>query len=401
MRLNQRNLSTQDQKIFDAFVKKFNLSGSQINEYLNKWTQRELQLLDEEYLMNDPIEVDGEIDLDSYFGDDDLITDIFRDVRTHYLTKNSVKVSNLQFSAAELILGDLYKSSFNREDADSMYKIQTQGAKYFKDKLAKDFEHDDTKADIKLTVSTSEEPVYIRYVTEFDGYDTSVNIKIDHEASTDQTVYSKYNSRGIPMYSIHNLDDVRVVNEDGKEIILVKAGVSANIGESNEVWEKNENFETNLSQLLRSFKGTITTFAPIMNGIITKPLKSKAKDDSIVSTDVHSVTMREFSKETGFRRADFGKLNSSWMENNMESITTQLSTKKYASWQKSQEFVAARIPSQSMQSFMPMKNVAYYKTSQNDAFVSIYQIWLQGSDFDIDKAYILGSGFNKNGQFDT
>ena len=32
--------------------------------------------------------------------------------------------------------------------------------------------------------------------------------------------------------------------------------------------------------------------------------------------------------------------------------------------------------------------------------MSLWQIWLQGSDFDIDKAYILGSGFNGSGQMD-
>jgi hypothetical protein len=43
----------------------------------------------------------------------------------------------------------------------------------------------------------------------------------------------------------------------------------------------------------------------------------------------------------------------------------------FASWEKSHEFVAARIPSQSMQSFMEMKNVAYLKTKSNDAYVSV------------------------------
>jgi hypothetical protein len=53
----------------------------------------------------------------------------------------------------------------------------------------------------------------------------------------------------------------------------------------------------------------------------------------------------------------------------------------YASWEKSHEFVAARIPAQSMQSFMEMKNVGYFNSKNNDAYVSIYQILLQGSDF--------------------
>jgi hypothetical protein len=52
-----------------------------------------------------------------------------------------------------------------------------------------------------------------------------------------------------------------------------------------------------------------------------------------------------------------------------------------ASWEKSLEVVSARIPAQSMQSFMEMKNISYFDTDTNDAFVSVWQIWLQGSDF--------------------
>jgi len=49
---------------------------------------------------------------------------------------------------------------------------------------------------------------------------------------------------------------------------------------------------------------------------------------------------------------------------------------------------------------MEMKQVGYLNSYSNDAYVSLWQIWLQGSDFDIDKAYILGSGFNGSGQMD-
>ena len=53
-----------------------------------------------------------------------------------------------------------------------------------------------------------------------------------------------------------------------------------------------------------------------------------------------------------------------------------------------------------MQSFMPMKNIAYMPGGTNDVYVSIHQIFLQGSDFDIDKAYILGNGYSDRGKID-
>lgn len=50
---------------------------------------------------------------------------------------------------------------------------------------------------------------------------------------------------------------------------------------------------------------------------------------------------------------------------------------------------------------MEMKNVGYFDTESNDAYVSVWQIFIQGSDFDIDKAYMMGYGFNKAGHFEV
>jgi hypothetical protein len=70
-----------------------------------------------------------------------------------------------------------------------------------------------------------------------------------------------------------------------------------------------------------------------------------------------------------------------------------------SSFQMSLNVLAARIPSQSMQSFMSMKIVAFDESGTTNASVSIWQLWLQGSDFDIDTVSMLGYQFDKNGKF--
>lgn len=65
----------------------------------------------------------------------------------------------------------------------------------------------------------------------------------------------------------------------------------------------------------------------------------------------------------------------------------------------SQYVVAARIPAQSLQSYMQMKVVGYIPVKTNECMVSHFQTWLQGSDYDIDKAYILGYQFSNSGEF--
>lgn len=70
---------------------------------------------------------------------------------------------------------------------------------------------------------------------------------------------------------------------------------------------------------------------------------------------------------------------------------------KHTSFLKSLDIVAARIPAQSMQSYMPMKVVAYDNPNINTAHVSTYQILLQGSDYDIDVVSLATYDINSNG----
>lgn len=71
----------------------------------------------------------------------------------------------------------------------------------------------------------------------------------------------------------------------------------------------------------------------------------------------------------------------------------------HTSFIKSLDVLAARIPAQSMQSFMPMRVAGFDKANLNNAYVSHYQFWLQGSDLDIDKVSLLGCSFGLDGRF--
>lgn len=53
--------------------------------------------------------------------------------------------------------------------------------------------------------------------------------------------------------------------------------------------------------------------------------------------------------------------------------------KQYTSFQKAQSFTVARIPAQTLQSFMKMKNVGFTGTETGQCFVTAWQTWLQGS----------------------
>ena len=57
------------------------------------------------------------------------------------------------------------------------------------------------------------------------------------------------------------------------------------------------------------------------------------------------------------------------------------SKKIYRSFIESLKITANRIPAQAFQSIMTMDVVGFSDAESNEAYVSLYQTWLQGSDF--------------------
>ena len=70
---------------------------------------------------------------------------------------------------------------------------------------------------------------------------------------------------------------------------------------------------------------------------------------------------------------------------------------KHTSFLKSLDIVAARIPAQHMQSFMPMRLVAFDNPDLNNTYVSTLQLLLQGSDMDIDAVSLAMFDIDDNG----
>lgn len=82
---------------------------------------------------------------------------------------------------------------------------------------------------------------------------------------------------------------------------------------------------------------------------------------------------------------------------NLERRIKKSAQDTFTSWQEALKFIVARIPSQSMQSFMNMKVAMFTESETNICYVPVEQIWYQGSDFDIDKAFMLGASISNQG----
>ena len=71
----------------------------------------------------------------------------------------------------------------------------------------------------------------------------------------------------------------------------------------------------------------------------------------------------------------------------------------HTAFDESLNLIAGRIPAQSQQSFMTQRVVGFDSSDVNTAMVSTFQLFLQGSDLDIDAVTLLGYEFDKNGKF--
>lgn len=79
----------------------------------------------------------------------------------------------------------------------------------------------------------------------------------------------------------------------------------------------------------------------------------------------------------------------------------RLAINRFEAFNMSLNVVGARIPTQAMQSFMPMRIVAVTDDLVNNIYVTRWQTWLQGSDYDVDKLYTLAYSIADNGTLPT
>ena len=81
----------------------------------------------------------------------------------------------------------------------------------------------------------------------------------------------------------------------------------------------------------------------------------------------------------------------------LENFRTE-GLRMYASFKTTLDIVASRIPAQCQHSFMPMRVAGFVDSDVNNAFVSTDQIWLQGSDYDIDTVSLATYSVDKGGK---
>ena len=133
----------------------------------------------------------------------------------------------------------------------------------------------------------------------------------------------------------------------------------------------------------------IGTFVPTYNNIVQNAkLTGDEKLDAVILKDL----------KTKAHQIIYGK-NERGVPNRKQ-YQKDLSATLYHSFVRSLKNVDTRIPTQNLASIQGVEIVSFNPFGRNDIFINRWQMWLQGSDLDIDKTYGMGSSIKKNGMYD-
>lgn len=204
----------------------------------------------------------------------------------------------------------------------------------------------------------------------------------------------------------------------GNEVLLIKAAEVET--------EEGIKQETSLQQLSR-FIGRNSRYDYIQTKDLgynsMKNLTSLEEDDNYlhflesIQEGTYNLELRKFFKykinnyktyksstDVSTPKENLVKLYEEFLEtqqrDTLKNFLYKVANIKNESFKRSTFSISSRIPAQGMQSFMGMDTVGFIAGDSNDVYVSHWQLFLQGSDYDIDKLYMMMFSFT-NGQFDA
>ncbi len=293
-------------------------------------------------------------------------------------------VENVHVEGAEIVLGKMWASQFLLEEGDDISDILKLGSRFFASRLREKYKLPDKSLDEyydTITWTKDGNPILVKIASdskyELEGVTTNRDISIvDGVAYLDERELCSTNNRqfykvndGRTQYNVlvvNSVEDFKDFLEDADITIYKINPVSNNLiglvepnNDGNYVYKNNDGYDETLSE-------------EIFNTL----------DDETKLYILRSIMQTK--GDSGFNR----RLNN-------------LATRMFDSFKLSLNAVGARIPSQGMQSFQPMKIVGFSDSLTNDVYVNRHNTYLEGSDFDIDKTYILTYSVRADGTIET
>jgi len=290
-----------------------------------------------------------------------------------------IPVESVWTRAAEIVTGRYHATNFGLNQHDHIYQVKN--SKFFRDKMT----------DIYTEPTTVPDQLYD--VVLFEG-DKPWLIKIGNEDVIAKAITNIQGISNNPDITYNNDD---VVYDDN--ILINKEGFKF----KQYVNQYGEKFNL-------VFAENVDRYRQLLNsGIFNRKIQILNINDSNLSTlkevrfgNSNQVTYNISDTET--KRIDIGLLSKSLFEDSeiyrLNALKQQHAEEMYESFKKQLFYVGARIPTQAMQSFMPMEVIAFADTTKNVIYVPRANTFLEGSDYDADKAFLMTFDVTKDGVVD-
>ena len=263
--------------------------------------------------------------------------------------------SNYTVRPAEIMLGRYQMQKLGLDKSDHIYKIKEEGYKYFKNKLTNTFEK-------PSLVGNSDLSMLYDKVIYHNGKPFLVKIEREiHDYSNSGITYTK-------------APEANIVGDDLRwESDVIISGENINKYHFSKVSDGQREYP------LITINEDVSNYELGETPLFDELLSSEYFDDFYRNNENDS--------NRSWITDDYGYYGSE--EARVDHMFEILAKNRYEAFIRGIQFIGARIPTQAMQSFMPFEVICFLDDDQNKAYVPKANTHIEGSDYDIDKLYLL------------
>ena len=287
----------------------------------------------------------------------------------------------------EVIMPKIFKEEFGLDTFDQLSDVVSDPDYFFKKAKNNLNSHlDPGNYDIELK-NTNGKHIYLidkkNSDARLNGF-TNIGTMQQLRTIYDNGKLSRLDRNGNILYPVSNTED-EVWYKDGVEVI-----VTDNV----EFYMDNIKYDF----LKFSSEMNIAQMQHLWNNNINKKNSTGDYDTKNFNSKRSVINMfDEWSRSEGKGIVNINEFFDNFEEKIDDRILQKQCVAKHNCFLKQLEILAARIPAQSMQSFMKMKIVAFDDLDINTAYVNTDQIWLEGSDYDVDAVSLATYAIDKAG----
>ena len=297
-----------------------------------------------------------------------------------------VKVTNLIKKPAQVVLSNVYARTYGLKKGDNISDI-LNNPNFFKNRLSTLYDNA-TKVDPNsdfILISADGNNAYVRCITSDKDTNTITEglqeVYVDTEQDDDGNTW-RIDSNGNKLYKVDGIKFY--VDSNSREYIILDYDAPVNIVDKIEAIKKADDFMDVVYNPLDIDADDFHTNTAIIEKYIDK------YDKSILNS--FGETIEGFNLEL---------ISKPTLKDKIKSLKArQIKIRGNQMWNSFKETLkvtANRIPAQTFQSIMTMEVVGFSESDANEVYVSAIQLILQGSDYDIDKAYTMVTPVDRNG----